>query len=121
MSYTLHVRLIDKQNQLLGWTQVSARARGDGQLWTEEPVLAAVEVAGMLDVISVHWVDVNVEIRAGVPEPVHLAPGKIFLIFEAGPIFRVGPQAGGLPPIVLNTPVRVSLPLGGAMLSGVPL
>lgn len=119
--YTLHVRLIDANEKLLGWASVPAEAHGDGQLWTKEPVLAAIEQDGSLAAISVHWVDLNVELRIHVPTPTPMTLGQILAVFEAGPIFRVGPAAGGLPPIVLRTPVSVAVPNGSAQLTGIQL
>ncbi len=112
MTTKVVVRLLTADQVLLGWTEVQALARGDGQLWCQAPVVVGIEAAGALAWLSVHWADVNVETRT-VCDGRAVAPGQIITVFpQAGPILLVGPMPGYLPPVTVHGPVSLAVPLG---------
>ncbi len=112
MTTKVVVRLLTADQILLGWAEVQALARGDGQLWCQAPVLVGIEAAGALTWLSVHWADVNVETRTACDgRAVH--PGQIVTVFpHASPILCVGPMPGYLPPVTVHGPVALAVPLG---------
>jgi hypothetical protein len=107
----LHLRVIDAAEGLLGWAEVFAYAKGDGQLWVRDAVVVVPDVSGVAATLSVQWVDLNVEARSAMA-PTAVAAGVPLVAWPAGPIFRVGPQAGGLPPVTVKTSVALAVPVG---------
>ena len=60
----LVIRVLNASGELMGWTEVQAEARGDGCLWTQtSPVSVLIEKAGLPMFQSIHWCDINVELR----------------------------------------------------------
>lgn len=110
MRHKLVVRLLAADGRLLGWAEVAAVARGDGQLHAAEPVLIAPDEKGIATVLSVHWADVNVEARQALNPPTVL--DRMVTVFQAGPIFRVGEMPTELPPVTVRTPAVVGVPVG---------
>lgn len=103
-------RLLDARNQLLGWTEVQAVARGDGKLWSPGRVSIPVERAGDALSVSLHWADVNVETRVGMLATV--TPGQLVTVYpKASPIITVGEMPGPLPAVTVRS-VAISLPVG---------
>ncbi len=107
----LVIRILDAQDQLLGWAEAQGEARGDGKLWVSGPTLVGIERDGETAYLSVHWCDVNVEIRS-VIERTLVQPGKIFRLPGEWPAITCGPAAGGLPPVTVRSPVSIDVPLG---------
>lgn len=118
MQTRLIIRLLAADGSLLGWTEISALARGDGRLWALEPVQLGVEQAGTPAQVSAHWVDVNVETRVTLTEHRQLSVGEVVTVSPAGPILIVGPMPGALPPVTVRAPVKVAVPAGGMGLVG---
>jgi hypothetical protein len=116
----LVIRLLGAGNQLLGWTEIDAEARGDGRLWATAPVAVLVEEAGLTAEISAHWVDVNVEARSPVA-PVQVQVGQPVTVIAAGPVFNVGPAAGGLPAVTVRRNVVITPLTGGLGLMASPM
>lgn len=110
----LIVRLLDSAGQMLGWQQAEGVLRGDGQVSVDRVIEVPIEKAGAPHTASVHWVDVNVEIVTPVYRVETVRVGDVVAVFQPGPVFRVGPQAGGLPPITTRGPVTVHV-LAGAL------
>jgi hypothetical protein len=106
----VHVRLLTTDRTTIGWTVAPVTARGDGQLWSDVPVAVTPETSGEVTHMSVHWPDVNVEARTAVHALV--TAGQAIRVFDAGPIFKVGPPPVDLPPLVVRTPVRIGVPIG---------
>lgn len=117
----LVIRLLDRENRLLGWTEIHAEARGDGRLWATADVSLAAEETGEAAILSAHWVDVNVEARSLLPAPRSVHSGEIVPVLTAGPVFLVGPAAGGLPAVTVRTPVVITPLTGGIGLVSLPL
>jgi hypothetical protein len=115
MTTTLHVIVLDPDGAVIGWTAVEALARGDGQLHATAPVVIIPERQGMAQTVIVHWVDVNVEVRTTIPL---IYVDRALTVFPAGPLFRVGPQAGGLPSLEVKTAVRISPDVGALIPAG---
>lgn len=102
-------RVLDAANHLLGWTEVQAEARGDGKLWTTEPVTVLCD-AGHAEVLSIHWCDVNVETR--VPFVADIGTPTIVRVYPAGtPVITVGEMPGPLPPVTVRS-TAVGIPVG---------
>jgi hypothetical protein len=116
----LVIRLLAASNRLLGWTEINAEARGDGRLWATAPVTILVEEAGVATEISAHWVDVNVEARSMVA-PVQVHVGQPVTAIGAGPVFNVGPAAGGLPAVTVRRNVVITPLTGGLGLISSPM
>lgn len=110
MTTKIVCRVLDAQNNLLGWTPVMALARGDGQLWSEGPVTIPIERAGHAVVLSAHWADVHVETR--VPLNVDVLAGQPLTVYpQASPIMCCGQVPGPLPAVTVGS-VAVSVPVG---------
>lgn len=107
----LVVRMLDAAEQLIGWAEVSGQARGDGKLWVEEPTLVMIERDGVIAYLSVHWCDVNVEIRSAI-ERAAVTAGQLLRLPGDWEAIAVGPAAGGLPSVTVRTPVEVRIPVG---------
>lgn len=107
----LVVRILDARNQLLGWAEAEGHARGDGKLWVNAPTLVPIELAGTPAVLSVHWCDVNVEIRSDV-ERAKVNAGDMLTLPGNWPAVTCGPAAGGLPPVTVRSAVTLGVPVG---------
>jgi len=106
-------RLSPDHGRMLGWQETLCYARGDGQLWAGQTVHVPIEHTGTASYVSVHWADVNVDVRLPINESVSAKVGDILTVLTVDtPIFRVGPQSGGLPPTVTRAPVSVNVRLG---------
>ena len=112
MRTRLHARLLGKDGELLGWCEVPVEARGDGKLWSATPTVLVAECDGWTSFLSLHWVDVNVEVRQSIPE-VRVTFGQPVTILTAGPVFMVGPMPDALAPVTVRTPAMVAPPSGG--------
>jgi hypothetical protein len=110
MTTKMVCRVLDAENQLLGWALVWAVARGDGQLWSDGPVTIPIERAGDARTLSLHWCDVHVETR--VPLGVPVSVGQPLTVYaQAMPIMRVGQVPGPLPAVTVGS-VAVAVPVG---------
>lgn len=112
MTTKIVVRLLDAEGALLASCVHDAAVRGDGCLRAASPVVCGVAQSGTPATISVHWCDVNVEVRtAAALGP--LEAGQVLTLFDTGAeLVRVGPMPGPLPPIVVGA-VAVGVPVGG--------
>jgi hypothetical protein len=119
---TLIVRLMDgdpgavAHGRMLGWQQAEGVLRGDGVVRVAAPVGIPIEAAGVPGYVSVHWVDVNVEVRIQMT----LAPARVGEVVYVTPEVRIGPPAGGLPPITTRGPVAVRVRVGAMGMAGQP-
>ena len=113
----LIIRLLNAQGQLLGWAEALGEARGDGALWVWAPTNIGIEVNGILTHVSVHWCDVNVEVRV-VAAPQTVTLGQVITLPGNWEAMRCGPAAGGLPPVTVRTPVSVGLLAGSLVGKG---
>lgn len=112
MTSKIVVRLLDSAGEMLGSVVHHAAIKGDGCLRAASPVVCGIAQGGVPAEVSLHWADVNVEVR--VPSPVaSVQAGQIVPLFDAGSVLiEVGPMPGPLPPIVVGA-VAVGVPLGG--------
>lgn len=108
----LVIRILDPEEQLLGWAEAYAVARGDGTLWVERPTPIMIEVEGLPRYISVHWCDVNVETRATTDFTAAISTGNTLTMPGDWTAIVVGPMAGGLPPVTVRNNVAVMMPVG---------
>ncbi len=111
MTTKLIVRAIDANGEMLGWAEVYADMFGDGNLTVARPTVIPIEQEGLLAFTSVHWCDVNVEIRTPTPHRA-VSVGHHVNIPAPWVAIVVGPPAGGLPPITVRTPIEIGLPVG---------
>jgi hypothetical protein len=109
----LVIRILDSEGSLLGWTQVVGKAYGDGTLRVDDPATVVLDHAGTPVTQSIHWCDVNVEVKVPLADTKHLDAGASLELRWGGPILNVGPAAGGLPPVTVKTPVRIDAVAGG--------
>jgi hypothetical protein len=105
------LRLLTAADELMGWTEVHAVARGDGCLWLPQDALIPIRTEGTATTLSVHWVDVNCAYRVPFPAAGIARPGDVAQISAEGPIWTVGPAAGGLPPVEVGSTV-IGVPVG---------
>ena len=120
MTTKLVCRLLDVTGRLLGWTDHHAAARGDGYLRATLPVVLDVDEDGEAVQVSVHWADVNVEVRVSIP-PVTVTRGQALTIFQPqAAMLSVGvPPLTRLPPVTTKRAVDVSVPVGQLGASGI--
>jgi hypothetical protein len=107
------IRVMDANEQLLGWTETHAVAKGDGYLRADGPVYVCVERGGVATTVSVHWADVHVETRATIRESV--TSGQVLTIFptRGTPIMRCGHVPGPLPAVTERRPLHIVPGTGG--------
>ena len=108
----LIVRILDADEGMLGWGEAMALARGDGTLWVEAPTPVYIERDGKPTYVSVHWCDVNVEIRSVIDFHKAIPAGNVMAMPGDWTAITVGPAAGGLPPVTVREPVTVGIPVG---------
>ena len=111
MNTKIVVRLLGLGNKLLGWAECVGHARGDGKIWIDDPTTVMIEEAGETRFLSVHWCDVNVEVRNPV-EVQKVTPGMFITLPGNWPAITCGPAAGGLPPVTVRSPIKVGVPVG---------
>ena len=110
MTTKLVLRVLSATGELLGWGEVQAEARGDGALWAPRPVAVFIDQAGTPACLSVHWADVNVELR--VPyESAAVTAGMVLEIPHTSPLLRVGEPPTSLPPVTTRATVAIGVPV----------
>ncbi len=113
----LVIRILDGKGDLLGWAEAIGEARGDGKITVTGPTVVGIEMGGEAEFLSVHWCDVNVEIRSPMVRS-RMRPGQLYRIPGEWPAITCGPAAGGLPPVTVSTPVVVQCLPGGTGMRG---
>ena len=107
-------RLLDAADEMLGWAEVQAITRGDGLLRApRNPVVVPIDVTGVTACVSLHWCDLNVEVRIPIAStPVTV--GAMFLIFEAyAEMIRVGTPPTRLAVTSTRQHMEIHVPVGG--------
>lgn len=117
----LVIRLLDADGVLLGWAEALGEARGDGIITVAAPTLIAVEEIGRPCAVSVHWCDVNVEIRQPIEHPQVVFPGQAFTIPAEWAAIVCGKMPSGLPPVTVRSPVRIEMLPGAIGAKGTPI
>jgi hypothetical protein len=106
------VRCLTTEGALLGWAETQAAVPGDGHLRASEPVVVLIDVDGECAAVSVHWCDVNVEVRQPLQVPYPCGAGATIVAFNAGDVLiRVGDMPNGLPPVTTKSRT-VTVPTG---------
>ena len=107
-------RLLDADDQMLGWCWHIAAMRGDGCLRSTLPVVLDVDESGTGVVLSVHWADMNVETRIQMPVPFMVKRGDSLTIFPSNaPMLQAGtPPEKRLPPVSTRQAIDVTVPVG---------
>lgn len=115
------IRLLDPNNQLLGWEEIDAQMK-DGYLLYASHLSVPVDTEGELAFLSIHWADLNVEWRTLAPSSERkrvFAGDKADLHFEGGRVAKVGdPPANPLPPTTSRGDVVIGIPVGRLGVSG---
>lgn len=111
MRTKLVLRLLAADGSLLGWTEVQAEGR-EGALWAIRPVAVCIEAAGVPETVSVHWADVNVEVRVPCTVTSAVTPGQIVGLpyGDGAPLITLGAPARGLPPVTVRQTVAIGVP-----------
>lgn len=107
----LIIRVLDADGHLLGWAEACGDARGDGALWVDPVPGVLIDEPGTPAWLSVHWCDVNVEVRSQLVAPAAKAGDTITPQWN-GPALVVGPAAGGLPPVTVRQSIAIGVPAG---------
>lgn len=103
----LVLRLMELSGKMLGWTEVQAEIRGDGNL-TVGPFKILAERGGTATILSCHWADVNVEYR--VPILMGINEGQV-VNFDGGIVVHVGHPPASLPPVTVGNR-SINVPTG---------
>src|SRR5688572_28631397 len=111
MTTKLVLRVLSSAGELLGWEAIQAEARGDGALWAPSPVRVPIDASGAPALLSVHWADVNVELRVPYDEAPPVIPGMTLEIPNASPLLRVGEPPQSLPPVTTRSTVAIGVPV----------
>lgn len=107
------IRVLTETNDLLGAVVHQAAVKGDACLRATGAVVISPDVSGVVSVVSVHWCDVNVEVR--IPCQAATAVGVPLIFFPHDAVLiTAGTMPSNLPPITLTTPV-VATPLTGGI------
>jgi hypothetical protein len=105
------LRLLDPDGRMLGWAEVQGVARGNGAIWMNHDAAIIIRQAGVPSRLSVHWCDVNCEYSVAFPGVQGAEVGSFVTITAEGPLWTVGPAAGGLPPVEVESTV-IGIPVG---------
>lgn len=104
------IRLLDADGNMLGWCIHYAAIKGDGTLRASDNITITATDQGIVDEVSIHWVDINVETR--VPSRFMVTQGQTVQIFPYNTVLiECGHQAGGLPPVTVGS-TEVPVPVG---------
>ena len=104
------LRLLTAENQLLGWGQLEAQVRGDGCLWADAPVSIPIDREGVCATLSIHWCDLNVEVR--VPPPVPAVTAGRTVVLQPGRLLKAGEMPVNLPPVTMRQSTTVAVDVG---------
>lgn len=105
------IRVLDEIGGLIGWTEVQGHARGDGCMWAEETFTIIADRDGIPSLMSVHWADVNVEVRLSTPLPA-VTQGTP-MVCPAGILMKIGEMPKeALPPVTVRAPIAIGVPVG---------
>ena len=98
-------RLLDADNQLLGWCEHMAHIPGDGTICASKEVIIPVDKEGFPTQVSLHWVDVNVESRSDLPDAgLKVEKGARIHIFQRDdPMIKIGDPPVGLPMVTVKS------------------
>jgi hypothetical protein len=118
MFHKLVLRLLTADNEILGWVEHEAVARGDGCLRATAPVIIIADAPGAPAHLSVHWCELNVETRYPTPDAIVkardvcpiFAPGDAIVKLDAPPV--------GLPAVSTKGHVSLGIPVGAIGASG---
>jgi hypothetical protein len=112
MTTKIVLRLLDAADGLIGWTAHEAAVHGDGALWSASPIVIVADRAGAAACVSLHWADVNVEVRVPCVLP-SIAAGQRVTVFPTGErLITVGAPPVGLPPVTVTRSVVVGVGVG---------
>lgn len=109
----LVIRVLDAAGQMLGWVEAVGKAYGDGAIRIDSPAVVQIEQAGVPSACSIHWCDVNIEVRSALLNYPRFDVGQLLSIDWSGaPALVVGPAAGGLPPVTVRSPISIDVAAG---------
>ena len=121
MTAKIICRLLDPNGRMLGWTEHHAAIRGDGCIRADGNVSIPVDREGDAQCVSLHWCEVNSEIKVPLPSfpgTIRANVGDYFRIYSVGQeMIRVGFPPVNLEPVTVGRPITIGVPAGqmGAM------
>lgn len=124
LSTKLVIRLLDAQNQLLGWCAHDARSLGDGRLRADGPVHLVMRASGVVTTASIHWADINTVTVIPLAKEKGVTAGDGYQLFQDGDeMVRIGePPESRLPPVTIGQDVTIGIPIHRHLaLSGFPI
>jgi hypothetical protein len=120
MTTKIVCRVLSDGHVLLGWVEHWAAVPGDGYLRAAGPVSVPIATAGRVVTLSLHWCDVNIEVRVPGPDQV-VSPGDVIPLFPThAPMIKVGDMPGPLPAVTVGS-IAVGIPVGSLGASGAPV
>lgn len=119
MTQKFVVRLLDAENQLLGWAEVSASARPQGQrrscpFWADRPTQFVIDQDGIAAQITIHWCDLDLARSSPPLEPTAVKAGQVFTLNWIEPVWLVpAPEKDvPLPAVTVRQSVTLTPPAG---------
>jgi hypothetical protein len=115
------VRLLDAQDALLAWAEVSAEPKPQERgascpLYAATPSQFLIEQDGTATRLSVHWCDLDVARVQHLLEPVTVKQGQVFTLSWLEPVWLVpGMRDVPLPAVTVRQSVTVVPPTGSLM------
>lgn len=112
MQTTFILRLVDANREVLAWTKLPVKAKGDGCLWPEHHFVAEADVTGVATDLIIHWQDVNVHTTVALPEPLPVVAGKVVTVPLTEPLIRMPSDPRPLPAVTVRS-VEIGLTTAG--------
>lgn len=112
------VRLLDPDDQLLAWTTVWAdpkpqEGRASCPFWPTGATQFAIEQAGVVTRMSVHWCDLDIARVSQPMEPTAVQVGQVFTFAWLEPVWLVaGMRDVPVPPVTVRESVTLVVPTG---------
>jgi hypothetical protein len=104
---------LDAEGKMLGWCWHHAAARGDGLLRATLPVVMDIDEDGTAHEFSIHWADINVEIRVPAPKQAVKRGQPVQVFTPNQPMLQVGnPPTQRLPPVTVKNQIELGIPVG---------
>lgn len=116
------VRLLDDAANLLGWAEVFASARPQGQrrscpFFSDQPTQFVIEQDGVASQITIHWCDLDLARSSPPLEPTPVQVGQVFTFTWIEPVWLVpAPEKDvPLPAVTMRQSVTLAPPTGSLM------
>lgn len=103
MQTTFILRAVNAQREVLGWTKVPVKSKGDGCLWAEQDFVAEGDVTGLATDLILHWQDVNVHTTVSLGGALPIERGKTFVIPLREPLIVLPSDPRPLPGVTVRS------------------